>query len=104
MAFKPVVKKRTVEDEGEKIDIFIRQPSGREMLNISQTFKKENPPEENAKELFSKFVVNEDGSKLSAEQVSEMMDWRFSAMNQASDIVQDEIGLTKLVKAKEGKS
>jgi hypothetical protein len=94
MAFKPTVKKCSIEDEGESADFYVRQPSGREMLQLAQQFKKDRSAEENAKDLFSRFVVNEDGSAITREEVAAMMEWRFTAMQKASAEVQEKIGLT----------
>lgn len=95
MPFKPVVCKVDVEDEDEVVAVHVRQPSGREMLDMASKFKKDQSALETARDIFRQFVVHEDGSAISKEEVSDMLEWRFSAMQKASLAVQKRIGLVK---------
>lgn len=93
MPFHPVVVSVDVKDEDETVTLFVRQPTGREMLEMAAKVKKDTPALDTAREIFSKFVVHEDGSAISKEEVADMLAWRFSAMNEASRLVQEKIGI-----------
>lgn len=94
MAFKPVVHTCEIEDGDETMTFYVREPSGREILLAASAQKKDRPAVENASELFQKYVVNEDGSAISKDQVNEYLDMRLTAMHKMSTMVQEKIGLT----------
>lgn len=98
MAFKPVVHKCEVSDGDESVPMFVREPSGREILTLAAQAKKgqDKTALENARELFSRYVVHEDGSKLDDGEVEDMLNWRLTAMHRASELVQEKIGLKAL--------
>jgi hypothetical protein len=102
MSLKPVTHKCQYPEspaEGEEpYTFYVREPSGLEVLRQAKTAKKDASAEDNAKELFTRYVVNEDGTAISKEGVEEILSFRLSAMHGISKIVQDKIGLTELKK------
>ncbi len=96
MAFKPVIHTCEVTDGDETLKFYVREPSGREILIQAAAAKKEKPALENAKELFHRYVVHEDGTKLSDTEVDELLDMRLTAMHKVSEAVQEKIGLKAL--------
>lgn len=100
--FKPVIHECEVNEGDEQFKFWVREPSGREILIAADRAKK-NPDRaalDNAKELFSKYVVHEDGTALAAQEVEDMLDMRLSAMNKVSEQVQEKIGIKKIAEAK----
>ena len=102
MAFKPKIHACVIEDDGEQVTIFVKEPAGDEVLAAAEKAAarraKNEPdptPRENARESFSRFVCHEDGTELSKDEVEEMLKWRFSAMSKASDAVLAKTGLGK---------
>lgn len=97
--FKPRIHEVQLEIDGDTETYFIREPSGREILQAAGN-KKEKPPIENAKELFSKYVVHEDGSAYEKEEVDGLLDMSLTAMHKLSLLVQDKIGLRTVTEGK----
>ena len=95
--FKPLIHECSIEQGDEIMAFWVREPSGREILLAANATKKDKPAIENAKELFAKYVVHENGSALSKEEVDELLDMRLSAMHSMSEIVQEKIGLKKVL-------
>lgn len=100
MAFKPVVHKCEVAEGDEVFTFFVREPSGREILQQAGKAKKDASAIDNAKELFSRYVVHEDGKEISAAEVDELLDMRLTAMHKVSETVQEKIGLKALTEKK----
>jgi hypothetical protein len=98
--FKPVVLKCELVEGDETLTFYVREPSGREILLQAGKQKKDNPAIENARELFARFVVHEDGSAYSAEEVDGLLDMKLVAMHKMTSIVQDKIGLRELAEKK----
>lgn len=97
--FKPVVHECEVTDGEETYKFFVREPSGREILMAAEKAKrnKERPSIENARELFAKYIVTDDGGQtpISPDDVNAILDMRLEQMQQVSELVQDRIGLKK---------
>lgn len=91
--FKPQIHEVQLEIGDEKETYFIREPSGREILNQAGKKNKDKDPIDNARDLFDRYVVHEDGSKFSKEEVDELLDMSLVAMHKLSQLVQDKIGL-----------
>lgn len=98
--FKPKIKPVEVEDGGETVSFFVREPSGREILEQAGKQKKDATATENARELFSRFVVHEDGTPVTSAEVDEMLDARLTAMHKMSNKVQEVIGLAEITAKK----
>lgn len=97
MPFKPLVHACTIQIDDETMDFWVREPSGREILTVAAKKGKETSPLDNARELFEKYVVHEDGSAISKEEAEGYLDMRLSAMHEMSLTVQDKIGLKKVL-------
>jgi hypothetical protein len=100
MTFKAKVHECSIEDDGETFTFYVREPSGREILeqaqkaNARKAAKQPDPsPVENAQESFKRFVVHQDGTPLKDGEVEEMLDFRFSAMQRITDEVLEKTGL-----------
>lgn len=100
MAFKPVIHEAELEDGDEKETFFIREPSGREILTQAGGKTKEKPPVENARDLFAKYVVHEDGTPYNKNEVDELLEMRLTAMHKLSQLVQEKIGLKQVTEGK----
>jgi F420-dependent methylenetetrahydromethanopterin dehydrogenase len=100
--FKPQIRKCFVADDGEELVFWVREPSGREILRDADQLKhkKDRPALEGARETLSRYLVKEDGTALSKEEVDEMLDMRFAVVQQIVNQVQEKIGLKQLVDAK----
>ena len=94
--FKPRVQFCELIEGDETFVFYVREPSGREILQAAAKQRKDASAIDNARELFSKYVVHEDGSPISNDEVEQMLDMRLTAMHKASNIVQDKIGLKEL--------
>lgn len=98
--FKTRIHECQVADGDEAFTFYVREPSGREMLELAAKQKKDAPALDNARDLFARYVVNKDGSPISAEEVNGILDMRLTAMQKVSQLVQDKIGLTELAAKK----
>lgn len=96
--FKPVIHECVVTEGEETFKFWVREPSGREILIAADKAKKnpDRPALDNARELFGKYVVHEDGTALEVKEIEDMLDMRLSAMNKVSTLVQEKIGITKV--------
>lgn len=99
MAFKPQIHEVELVDGEDNEKFYIREPSGREILTAAGS-KKERPPIENAKDLFQKYVVHQDGKAYSKEEVDELLEMRLTAMHKLSLLVQEKIGLKQVTEGK----
>lgn len=97
--FKPIVHACEIVEGDERLDFWVREPSGREILTAATKTKggKEKSAIENARELFENYVVHEDGTKITEAEADEYIDMRLSAMHAMSNIVQEKIGLKKIL-------
>lgn len=98
--FKPVIHECQVVEGDEAFTFYVREPSGREILTAAAKQRKDASAIENAKELFSKYVVNKDGTPITDAEVDALLDMRLTAMHKVSDMVQDKIGLKELTEKK----
>lgn len=94
--FKPVIHECNLQEGDESYTFYVREPSGREILLAASAQKKDRPAIENARDLFAKYVVQEDGAALTKDQVDELLDMRLTAMHKMSQIVQEKIGLKQV--------
>lgn len=70
MGFKQSIKSVDIEDDGETKTFYIRKASHGEMLAFADENKgKDRSPSWHSKYLFSKFLVHEDGSAFTKEEV-----------------------------------
>lgn len=97
---KPKKHECQVAEGDEVFTFYVREPSGREMLELAAKQKNEKekgaidkPAIDNARELFSRYIVNHDGTAISKEEVESILDMRLSAMQKVSEIVQEKIGI-----------
>lgn len=73
MAFKQSIKSVEIEDDGETKTFYIRKASHGEMLAFADANQgKVRVPSWHSNYLFSKFLVHEDGSALTKEEVADM--------------------------------
>jgi hypothetical protein len=87
--------------KGKSVVFHVREPSGREIMEIARKArnKKGNGEDtdsdmiENCRESFSRFIVNEDGSAITKEQVEGLIDMGFVHMRAINEIVNDKIGI-----------
>lgn len=96
--FKPKIQPITIEDDGETITLHVRQAAANEILDAeteAQLKKKTN--KERIRDIFSKYVVNEDGTPIKQETVDEIMVARVGAFKKISDAVVEKIGLNAAV-------
>jgi hypothetical protein len=98
--FKPTVHRCQISEGDESFEFFVREPSGREILQQAAKQRKDASAVDNAKELFARYVVHEDGSAISEQEVDALLDMRLSAMHKVSEAVQDKIGLRELTEKK----
>jgi len=98
--FKPKVHPCEIEEGDEKFTFYVREPSGREILQAAAKQRKDASAVDNAKELFSRYVVHQDGSAISEAEVDDLLDMRLSAMHKVSELVQQKIGLKELTEKK----
>lgn len=98
MAFKPIIHECEIFNGDETFKFWVREPSGREVLVSADKAKRnlERPSIENARELFAKYIVKENGDPIGTQDVEDILDMRLSAMQEVSTLVQEKIGLTKL--------
>lgn len=97
--FKPQIHECEVSEGDETFKFYVKEPSGREILIAAEKAKK-NPDRsalENARDLYGKYVVKEDGSPIEPKDVEDMLDMRLSVMNKISDLVTEKIGLKKVL-------
>lgn len=96
--FKPKIQSVEIEDEGEKLTMYVRQAAASEILDgESEAQKKGKTNKDRIKDIFATYVVNQDGSPISSEMVDQFMDARVSAFKKMSDAVVDKIGLNAAV-------
>ena len=98
--FKPIVHPCEIAEGEEKFTFYVREPSGREILQSAAKQKKDASAIDNAKELFARYVVHQDGSAISESEVDQLLDMRLSAMHKVSELVQEKIGLKELAEKK----
>lgn len=98
--FKPTVHKCEVSEGDETFTFYVREPSGREILQAAAKQKKDATAIDNAKDLFARYIVNEDGTAIAAPEVDALLDMRLTAMHKISEAVQEKIGLKELTEKK----
>lgn len=98
--FKPTVHPCELSEGDETFTFYVREPSGREILQSAAKQRKDASAVDNAKELFARYVVHKDGSPISESEVDELLDMRLSAMHKISEKVQEKIGLKELAEKK----
>lgn len=91
--FKPIIHECTLEEGDETQTFYVREPSGREILIAAGASKKEKPAIDNARDLFAKYVVHQDGTAYTNDEVNDLLDMRLTAMHKLSQLVQEKIGL-----------
>lgn len=84
--FVPKVRSFDVEDEGETQTFFIRKPRAIEMIKRGDEVKgKDISNEKTNRELIGKYVVNEDGSAIAAEDVEAILAMESTAFTKFSE-------------------
>lgn len=91
--FKPTIHACEYTEAGETFTFHVREASGREILAYDAQRAEKLSKTEQMRELFSSYMVNEDGSKYTKEQVDEVIDMRLRAMTKVGDIVARMAGL-----------
>lgn len=96
--FKPKIQPITIEDEGETLTLYVRQAAASEILDAeTEAQKKGKTNKDRIRDIFSTYVVSEDGKPITPELVSEIMEARVSAFKKLSDAVVEKIGLNAVV-------
>lgn len=95
--FRPTVHACEVPFGDDKFEFYVREPSGREILEAAAADRAKKPALEHARELFAEFVVlDKDGAKLTPQDADDMLDMPFPLVMAVSDMVQEKIGIKKV--------
>ena len=95
--FVPKVRKITIEDEGEKADFYIRKPKAIEMIQRGSAMEKKKAKGETEdseainRELIGKYVVNKDGSAITAEDVDGILSMESTAFTKFTEMLTEMI-------------
>jgi hypothetical protein len=84
--FNPKVQTFQIEDDGDVETFHVRKPRALEMIKRGDEMKDKTPSNEaSSRDLISKYVVHEDGSAISAEEVEALLVMRISAFSKLSE-------------------
>jgi hypothetical protein len=101
--FTQKVRPIEIEDEGEVHTFYVRKMTGGEMIRRSDEQKKRDPTNEQTnRELIQRCIVNEDGSKITDEDVEGILAMESSAFHKLVTAIVTAMGVKAGADEKKG--